>query len=101
MKFVWIVGINSCENNNVRAICATEEIAKGELFKLRDEMLKSFDYQIETLSIIDLQSFYQKQKAILSNDDPQKWRDNYPYDYPYLSQERLREEEEEDENYRC
>ena len=101
MKFVWVVGINSCENNNVRAICATEEIARRELFKLRDEMLRSFDYQIETLSIIDLQSFYQKQKAILLNDDPQKWRDNNPCDFPYLSQERLREEEEEDENYRC
>ena len=98
MKFIWVVGINSCEINNVRTVCATEEIAKRELFKLRDEMLKSFDYQIETMPTIDLKLFYQKQKAILSNDDPQKWRDNYPYDYPYLSKERLREEEEEDEN---
>ena len=98
MKLVWIVGINISEINNVRAICATEEIAKRELFKVRDEMLKSFDYQIETMPTIDLKLFYQKQKAILLNDDPQKWRDNYPYDYPYLSKERLREEEEEDEN---
>ena len=98
MKLVWIVGINISEINNVRAICATEEIAKRELFKVRDEMIRSFEYSIKSISMEEINLFYRTQKAILSNDDPQKWEDNSPYDYPYLSQERLREEEEEDEN---
>ena len=92
MKFIWIVGINGCETNNVMAVCATEEIARRELFKLRDEMLKSFDYQIEAMPTMDLKLFYQKQKAILLNDNPQKWENNSPYDYPYMSNVELLEE---------
>jgi len=92
MKFIWVVGINNCENNNVRAICATEEIARRELFKVRDEMVRSFDYQIEITPIEYIKQRYRTQKAILSNDDPRKWGNNSPYDFPYLSKLELLEE---------
>ena len=92
MKLVWIVGINISEINNVRAICATEEIAKRELFKVRDEMIRSFEYSIKSISMEEINLFYRTQKAILSNDDPRKWKDNSPYDYPYLSKVELLEE---------
>ena len=92
MKLVWIVGINGCETNNVRAICATEEIARRELFKVRDEMIRSFEYSIKLISMEEINLFYRTQKAILSNDDPRKWKDNSPYDYPYLSKVELLEE---------
>ena len=88
MKFIWIVGINGCETNNVMAVCATEEIARRELFKVRDEMIRS----IEAMPPIDLKSFYQKQKTILLDDNPQKWGDDNPYDYPYMSNVELLEE---------
>ena len=89
MKFVWIVGINSSEVNNVRAVCATEEIARRELFKVRDEIIR----RIDAMPAIDLKySFYQKQKTILLNDNPQKWEDDNPYDYPYLNKLKLLEE---------
>jgi len=94
MKFVWVVGIKSCENSNIRAVCATEEIAKKELFKARDKMVRNFDYQIEAMPTIDLKSlsFYQKRKTILSNNDPRKWEDSNPYNYPYSSKMELLEE---------
>ena len=92
MKFIWIVGINGCETNNVRAICATEEIARRELFKVRDEMVRSFDYQIEITPIEYIKQRYRKQKVMLLNDNPQKWGDDNPYDYPYLSKLELLEE---------
>ena len=92
MKFIWIVGINGCETNNVMAVCATEEIARRELFKVRDEMIRSFDYQIEITPIEYIKQRYRKQKAILLNDNPQKWENNSPYDYPYMSNVELLEE---------
>ena len=92
MKFIWIVGINGCETNNVRAICATEEIARRELFKVRDEMIRSFEYSIESILMEEIKLFYRTQKAILLNDNPQKWENNSPYDYPYMSNVELLEE---------
>jgi len=92
MKLVWIVGINSCEINNARAICATEEIARRELFKVRDEMIRSFEYSIESILMEEIKLFYRTQKAILLNDNPQKWENNSPYDYPYMSNVELLEE---------
>ena len=92
MKFVWVVGINGWEVNSVKVICATEEIARRELFKARDKMIRSFEYSIESTLSIDIKLLYQKQKVILSNNDPQKWRVNSPYDYPYLSKVELLEE---------
>ena len=92
MKFIWIVGINSCEINNARAICATEEIARRELFKVRDEMIRSFEYSIESILMEEIKLFYRTQKAILLNDNPQKWENNSPYDYPYMSNVELLEE---------
>jgi len=91
MKYVWVVGINSCENNNVRAICATEVIAKRELFKARDEMIGSIEYQIK-IQNDGIKLSYQKQKVILSNNDPREWKVNAPYDFPYLSKAELLEE---------
>jgi len=91
---IWVVGISDCESNSTVAICSTKEIAKRELFKVRDSLVKEWQEQHE---------FWQKENRKFSEDmyldmikhlqgdDYGAW-ENYPHDCPYLCETELIEE---------
>lgn len=92
---VFIVGISDCETNSIKVVCTTKDIAKRELFKIRDELIVEWKKSDKTLQE-DISAYckkhnkhlwsdniYKKMITALSGNNYENW-DNGPHDKPYL-----------------
>lgn len=84
---VWLVRMASYEDSRIVAICSTEDIAKRELFKARDERVKEIEMLL-TPGVVPSDDSYekdlQKQLEILKIDNPDLWSDVVDVEYPYM-----------------
>jgi hypothetical protein len=89
---VWVVIVANVESSYIKAICLTEEIAKRELFKVRDKLVKEWK-EISRLNGDNGSSedMYEEMIDNLSDDEYLKW-DNYPHDCPYIYKMKVIEE---------
>jgi len=110
---VWVVSVNNCDENIVKTVCKTKEIAKKYLFEIRDELIKewgkchkthikelkkfiekNFKNKKNSGSINDFSkgyvNMYKNMIKNISSDDYESWN-NYPHDCPYMYDIELKE----------
>jgi len=99
---VWIVGISDCESNSVVCICATKEIAKRELFKKRDRLVKEWREMDESTQkfiekwskeqgrSIHKEEMYKNMIKNLEGNDYENWN-NFPQECPYICEQEILE----------
>ena len=89
---IYLVGVSDCEGNMVVALCSTLKIAKRELFKERDRLIKEFQKFLEYEKKLGLDgNMYQDMIKSLSGNNYKEW-DNYPHECPYIRKMTLMEE---------
>ncbi|MBT9165107.1 MAG: hypothetical protein DDT23_01122 [candidate division WS2 bacterium] len=93
---VWIVGIVDYEENSIKAVYATKEIAERELFKARDKIVAEYarrdifcNKHIEEFcekenKPLRVNNMYKEMTDALSGNDYEKWKKNHPFEVPYL-----------------
>ena len=81
---VWVVAVSDCEANHTVAICSTKKLAKRELFKKRDELIKEWQESYEFFKKENREdNYYLSMIKNLSGDNYKDW-DNYPQERPYI-----------------
>lgn len=81
---VWQVGVSDCEGTDLVCVCLTKKLAKRELFKVRDELVKEYA-KMSTLSgePCDDDGMYGNMIFRLSSDSYTTW-DNFPHETPWM-----------------
>ena len=79
---VWQVTISDAEGIQETLICATKEIAEREMFKKREEILKSYKRMRKEVG----GEFIEGNIKALSTNDYKKWYKNYPLETPRMDE---------------
>ena len=65
---LYVVCLGDCEGMEIKAICKTKQIAERELFKVRDELIKEWEENIEFWKKIDAFDAFKRLEHFLANE---------------------------------